>query len=403
MEGFFSIKPNNDVARGMTCASCGLYKGALNPRMLPFGKFRRRILNIGEAPGETEDRRGRQWQGKMGQVLQYAYRSFGIDLFEDCLNINSINCRPIDSDGNNRPPTDKEIASCRQRVMNVIKESRPNLIVLLGQSAITSVLSTRWTKDLGSISRWRGFTIPDREFGSWVFPTFHPSYVERGQREIETIWMQDLRKAFEYIDRPPPVFADEREQVEIVDDISFLSDMTGPVAFDYETTGLKPHDTSKHRVVCMSVCNDPNKSYSFMITNDRDQRREIRMFLKDSIPKIAQNMKYEDTWSRNFFNCEVANWLWDPMLAAHVIDNRPDITGLKFQAYVNFGLADYDSEVAPFLKARDAKNANAINRIDELIKNESGRRKLLTYCGIDSLMEYRLAMKQMEELNVRTT
>jgi uracil-DNA glycosylase family 4 len=397
--GFFDADKSRiriEVSKHHTCAACGLYKKVRNPRMAAFGNFKKRILNIGEAPGETEDERGRQWQGKMGHVLQIAYKKLGIDLFEDCLNINACNCRPLDKDGNNRAPTDKEIGACRSKVMRLIDDHKPCVIIVLGQAALASIIGARWTKDLDTISKWRGWTIPDRGLNAWLCPTFHPSYIERGEQELETIWMQDLEQAFAKVDDPLPEWTDEAKQVEIVDNTDFLGDLKGPVAFDFETTGLKPHDVQHHSVICMSVCNSPDKAYAFMVEGHKEHRRNIRMFLKSDVPKIAQNMKFEHTWSHNILNCEVKNWIWDTMLATHVIDNRYGVTGLKFQAYVQFGVIEYDSGVSEYLKGKDKKNANAVNRIDELIKSEAGRNKLLTYCGMDSLFEYRLAMQQMK-------
>jgi hypothetical protein len=109
-------------------------------------------------------------------------------------------------------------------------------------------------------------------------------------------------------------------------------------------------------------------------------------------------MKFEWTWTLNKLNIEITDFCWDTMLAAHVIDNRPYITSIKFLAYIYFGVIDYNSEIEPYLKGVDEKNANSMNRILELTKTEAGRTKLLTYCGMDSIFEYRAAMKQMEEL-----
>ena len=402
-EGFFSIREiqskSDHVGKAQSCVTCGLYQHVLSPKMGPFGDFKLGILNIGEAPGETEDQRGKQWQGKVGQTLRRAYDKLGVGLFTDCLNINAINCRPTDKAGNNRAPTAHEITCCRPNLLKVIELYKPKVIVLLGGSALISVIGYYWKHDLGTISRWRGHTIPDRNFNAWVCPTFHPSFTERGEKEVETIWMQDLARALSMVNAPLPKSEDESKQIEIVEDLSFLPDMKGPVAFDFETTGLKPHNTTMHEVVCMAVCNRPDKAFAFMNPKGGEQRRNIRMFLKSNVGKIAQNMKFEHTWSQNLFNLEVNNWVWDTMLATHVLDNRPDVTGLKFQSYVQFGVADYDSGVSPYLKAEDSKNGNATNRILELAKTNTGRKRLLTYCGMDALFEYRLAMKQMEELN----
>lgn len=109
-------------------------------------------------------------------------------------------------------------------------------------------------------------------------------------------------------------------------------------------------------------------------------------------------MKFEQTWSVLHLGYEVKNWLWDTMLASHVLDNRQGISGLKFQVFVRFGAVDYSSEINEYLTSKDKKSGNTVNRIDELIKTEGGRRKLLVYNGMDSIFEYKLAMRQMAEL-----
>jgi hypothetical protein len=85
------------------------------------------------------------------------------------------------------------------------------------------------------------------------------------------------------------------------------------------------------------------------------------------------------------------------MLACHIEDNRHGITNLKIQTYRHFGIADYDSEIHPYLIA---PNSNDLNRIDELISKPDGLRKLQIYCGLDSLFEYRIAVRMMKEMRM---
>jgi uracil-DNA glycosylase family 4 len=397
MVGFFDL-PQKASMKGTTCTSCGLYKFVLSPRMLPYGKFKKEIMTIGEAPGEFEDKRGKQWQGKVGQRLQQAFTELGYDLFEDCINFNSINCRPTDSKGNNREPEPNEIACCRSRVLKAIEEYKPKVIIILGNSSVTSLIGHRWKKDLGGISKWRGWTIPDRDLHAWLCPVFHPSYVEREDREVESIWMSDLENALSMSKKTLPTFSDELKKVEIVEDLSTI-EIRSPFAFDWETTGLKPHDTSIHDIICGSICDSKDKAYAFMMT--KKNRAVMKHWLESNKwEKIAANIKFEHAWCYNIFQCEVKNWLFDTMIASHVLDNRPDITSVKFQAYVQFGLVDYASEVSPYLVAKDNKNGNAENKIRELIKSPSGLKKLLLYCGIDSIIEYMLAEVQMKQLGL---
>jgi len=167
------------------------------------------------------------------------------------------------------------------------------------------------------------------------------------------------------------------------------------VAIDYETTGLKPHAPG-HRVVCASVADTPNHCYAFMMPAKKRERQPfIDILANPGVEKMAHNMKFEEAWSVTRLRQPVENWAWDSMVAAHILDNRPGITGLKFQTYVNFGVVDYDSEINPYLKAI-SKGGNEMNRIFELVERFGGKEQLLRYCGMDTIYQYRLALKQMD-------
>jgi DNA polymerase len=400
-KGFFSPDQTKSKTRPdgkvYSCAACGLYKGALSPKMKPFGNFKKKIMNIGEAPGEVEDERGKQWQGKTGQLLRKTYQELGIDLFDDCININTVNCRPKGTKGN-RPPTPHEINCCRRIVMKAIEYHQPHIIVLLGGSAIQSIIGYRWKKDLGGVYKWRGWTIPDRDFDTWIIPTFHPSYVERSDaEEVMTIWKQDLKKVVEKSEEDLPKYYKPR--IKIIEDLSPLNDIKADrVAFDYETTGIKPH-AKGHRIICASIAYTPNHAYSFMIPKTRKECKPLLDLLANPfIGKMAHNMKYENLWSIFRMRQPVINWEWDSIIAAHQLDNRRGVTSLKFQTYVNFGIVDYASGVKPYLES-GSKDGNAHNRIMELISKPGGAKQLLTYCGYDSVYEYRLAALQQEAMD----
>jgi len=90
------------------------------------------------------------------------------------------------------------------------------------------------------------------------------------------------------------------------------------------------------------------------------------------------------------------------MIVAHLLDNRGGITGLKKQAYLNFGVSDYSSHLGEYLKSDKKKyGANGINNIFDFI-NDYGHEELLKYNAYDSIYTYKLAKKQQEELNVNT-
>jgi hypothetical protein len=252
--------------------------------------------------------------------------------------------------------------------------------------------------------KWRGWTIPDQDFNAWICPTFHPSYVHRaksnpynfdGHTAEETIWIDDLRQAIRCLKIPFPVY--QEPIIKIIKDLTLLDKIKAgtKIAFDYETTGLKPHAYG-HRIVCCSVAVSANKVYVFMMPQKAINREPfIRLLEDEGVHKIAANMKFEDNWSAVRLKTEVKGWLHDTMQAGHILDNRQGITGLKFQTYVQFGIIDYASEVAPYLSSIDSKNGNSLNRIMELVKKPGGKELLMKYCGYDSINEIRLAEKQM--------
>ena len=403
MQGFFSRKETESISspsgKPLSCIACGLYKNCDSPKMEPFGNYKKSIINIGEFPSETDDSSGKTWQGKEGRLLKRAYKKLGIDLFEDCLNLNSVNCNPGKEKNKTKTPTEHEINCCRKRVLRIIKEYQPKLIMLFGIDPVKSIIGYRWKKDLGGIFKWHGWTIPDKDFKCWICPTFHPGFVQAAETEVETVWERDLKRALNKAEEPLPKYP--KPEMEFIEDLSVLNGIPNGamVAIDYETTGLKPH-AKGHRIVCAVVADSENHCWVFMMPEKKKDRKPfIDLLQNPSIAKIAQNMKFEDTWSNVRLKTDVKGWEWDTMLATHIMDNRSFITGLKFQTYVQFGVVDYSSEVDPYLKGKEDKNANSLNRVEELIRTEAGKQKLLTYCGWDGIWEYRLAMKQINELN----
>lgn len=416
MRGFFEREQIEDPIRrpgrrALSCITCRLYKNALSPKMEPYGKFRKRIMVIGETPGEEDDRKGRPWQGRAGRLLQRAYKQLGIDLFEDCVSINAVNCRPTTARGTNRAPNLHEINCCRHiKVMPVIAEYQPKVIILHGPAALLSVIGPRWEKDLGTFSRWVGFAIPDQKYHAWIVPTYHPSYIMRQvkdgeESELLVLWKRHLRKAFNLVDKPLPYPLPSEDDVEVTDDVEgvlmrILNDKPEMLAFDLETTGIKPYNREVHRIVCIGFSYNDKKAYAIPAPTTERQIELLRRIMRDRrIKKIAANMKFEHIWLSEMYGIEVRPWLFDTMLAAHVLDNRTKISSLKFQAYIRYGIVGYDREVSAYLHTKDG-GAYSVNRVPEFIRSRTNYIKLATYCGLDALITLRLARDQMKEIGV---
>lgn len=373
------------------CGTCGLFKGCRSPKMPVAGDGRREILVVGEAPGATEDRKGTPFVGKTGKFLARVLDSEGIDLYRDCWLTNAAICRPP---GNKLPP--QAVVHCRPNVVAAVRELNPRVILLLGKSALESVMGWVWRENCGPITRWIGWTIPHQKLNAWICPMWHPSFVMRNEwdKVPENTFRRHVAAASELTERPwrtPPDYdakirrvADPVEAARLVGEVA-ASGL--PMAFDYETDRLKP-DAVGARILCCAVSNGRlSVAYPWV----GEAREATRVFLTSRVPKLGHNAKFEERWTRAEFGVGVVNWEHDGMLGAHVLDNREGITGLKFQALVRFGVEPYDQDLKPFMESADSNSPNRLARGVSLDR-------LLLYCGKDALLEWLVCREQMREL-----
>lgn len=392
------------------CGACGLHKYCNTPKMSISGRGERRIMVIGEAPGEAEDNDGRAFVGKSGVELRKRLRAVGIDLDQDCWATNAIICRPSVKKGKhtvltNRTPTDLEIEYCRPNLLKAINELKPIAFLLLGTAAVHSLIGHIWRESPGSINRWQGWSIPCQRLNAWVFPTYHPSTL---LHEDDVVLHQMFESALERlsdVDNAPfndsgsgvPAMPNEKAEVELVHSpdraakmIRKMIEKGGPVAFDYETNMLKP-DSPKSEIVSCSVCWRGKVTIAYPWLGDAV--KATRELLRSPLPKIASNLKFEERWTRRHLKTRVRNWYWDTMLAAHIIDNRNGITSIKFQSFVLLGSDIWDDHIQQFLHTPKHSDSDVNQILEEIDIND-----LLLYNGLDSLLEYRVAAVQMEQL-----
>lgn len=164
------------------CTSCPL--GTLGRSTVVFGEGNPEasLVFIGEGPGRDEDRLGRPFVGRSGQLLTRVLKdALGIDRSEVFIT-NIVKCRPPE----NRKPTPQESATCTQlllfKQLNIIK---PQVICSLGATALEGLLNKE-----AKISLYRGkpLTILD---SITLVPTYHPAYILRNPKEIKT-FVNDL-------------------------------------------------------------------------------------------------------------------------------------------------------------------------------------------------------------------
>ncbi len=398
-QGFFSeseMYSKRPVSLIPQCGSCGLYKKCKSPKMPVDGDGERKILIVGEAPGEQEDKKNKPFVGPTGQLLEKTLKTYGIDMRRDCWMTNTLICRPPD----NRTPSDSEVEYCRPNIVKAIETLKPHIIVPLGGAAVDSVIGWVWKDRTEGIGRWIGWNIPCQKLNAWICPAWHPSYVsrqdtEKKNPEVKVIWKSHLKAISELSGRPWKKVPDYPSQVTIILDpeeasrhILGMIEKGGVAAFDYETNCLKP-DWDEAEIVSASICLNGDWTIAFPWTGPVIPA--FGRFLRSKIKKIASNFKFEDRWSRRFFGRPVRNWWWCTMTGGHVHDNRRGITGIKFQSFVWLGADSYDDHIKPLLRSQGDSKINRVIKEIEL-------RDLLLYNGLDSLLEYHTAFAQRKAL-----
>ena len=134
--------------------------------VLPAGA---KLLIIGEAPGADEDRLGKPFIGRSGEMLDQVLHDVGLDRSTIAI-ANAVACKPpVDI-----RPLPKFVRACKVWLDMEINDLKPTLIVTLGAVPTSMALP-----GAGQISRLRGHLFDHEQYGCKVLPMFHPAYILR--------------------------------------------------------------------------------------------------------------------------------------------------------------------------------------------------------------------------------
>ncbi|HJU93945.1 MAG TPA: uracil-DNA glycosylase [Pyrinomonadaceae bacterium] len=168
------------------CIRCALHQERTHV-VHTEGNRKARLMFVGEAPGADEDAQARPFVGRAGQLLTKIIEAIGLKR-EEVLIGNVNRCRPP----GNRAPTAEEASMCKPFLLREIAVVQPEVIVVLGNTAMKNLLDTR-----EGITRLRGI-FQDYK-GIKVMPTFHPAYLLRDPSKKRETW-EDLKKVRDYLD-----------------------------------------------------------------------------------------------------------------------------------------------------------------------------------------------------------
>jgi DNA polymerase len=155
------------AAEVRVCTDCRLHVG--RTRSVPGeGNPDTEVVFVGEGPGFNEDREGRPFIGRAGDLLVKLLGSIGWRR-QDVFITNVVKCRPPD----NRDPQPDEIAACAPYLQRQLAVLDPAVVVTLGRFSMGTFMPG------AKISQVHGTVRPvDPETGAraaMVFAMYHPA------------------------------------------------------------------------------------------------------------------------------------------------------------------------------------------------------------------------------------
>lgn len=153
---------------------------------------------VGEAPGADEDRVGKPFMGRSGQLLDKMLAAIGLDRTQVYI-ANIVPWRPP----GNRTPTPQEVAICKPFIERQVALADPDILVCLGGPATQTLLGV---KDgiLRTRGRWFPYRTQKREVRALA--TLHPAYLLRQPLQKRLAWrdFRALRRTLDGAARPEP-------------------------------------------------------------------------------------------------------------------------------------------------------------------------------------------------------
>ncbi len=164
---------------------CELKQGARNT-VFCDGNPAARVMVIGEAPGRDEDKEGKPFVGRSGQLLDKIFGAIGLSRAAENPEValyitNVLPWRPP----NNRDPQADEVAMLKPFLLRHIALAQPEFLVLVGNHSTKSLLETTV-----GITRMRG-TWGEVQ-GIPALPIFHPAALLRDSSKKRPTWADML-------------------------------------------------------------------------------------------------------------------------------------------------------------------------------------------------------------------
>ena len=173
----------------LRCTRCDLHR-TKTQYVFGSGNPYADLMFVGEAPGAEEDKKGKPFVGRAGQLLDRLLAEVGLNRETDLYITNVLKCRPP----RNRDPEPGEIQACFPYLKAQIRILQPRLLVALGRYAAWTLYGMNKKMSLLRME------VQQSKFGIPLVVTYHPAAALRRESLTEEM-RRDLRLAVETLHR----------------------------------------------------------------------------------------------------------------------------------------------------------------------------------------------------------
>lgn len=172
------------------CKKCPLEKTRTN-FVFGVGNPNADIVVVGEAPGGEEDKQGKPFVGRAGQLLTDILKAINF-MREEIYICNILKCRPPE----NRNPLPEEIFHCEPYLFRQLELIKPKFILAVGAFAGQTLTKTK--EPLGKL-RGKFFDFHVGEIKAKLMVTYHPAALLRNPNWKKPTWedVQLFRKEYD--------------------------------------------------------------------------------------------------------------------------------------------------------------------------------------------------------------
>lgn len=303
--------------RNSKCRLCDLNRSARNVCIVGTGPVGAKIMLIGEAPGDEEDKKGEPFIGKAGKMLDSILVNLGLDKKEMYVT-NCVKCHTLF----NHPLTVHQIETCTFHYLRKeIEEVNPELIICLGGNAAKILLAERSVQIIAVRQQVHYTQKPFTKDIPFII-TYHPAATFHKPELLEFI-VQDFEYAKKLLSGDVHK-KKKKAKYKKLDSIYSIPEYgySNPewLDLDLETDGLDPFLPDKD-ILSLQLSTKKGNGYYFD-WNKKIARELVELFRNSPVGINGHNIKFDLKWLRMKAGINFDGPLNDTIQNIHLLDEN---------------------------------------------------------------------------------